>query len=197
MLKALKSVGYSGKIMGIDPCGAPPVITAAAGGANGMYIASPFQLQSGGSAQAQLFMAAMKQYAAPGTLVDSISTAGFATVMNVQQVLATIKGTPTTAEILAAFKTGTHSNFLSHPYTCNGQALKGATAICNDNYLMNQIENGAPHPAVVDRLDHLQGLLPRHQRLMIAPPPAFRAAAPPYVPPRDLNETPCPATCSS
>src|SRR6266702_1005947 len=42
VLKALKSVGYSGKVMGIDPCGAPPVIQAAAGGANGMYIASPF-----------------------------------------------------------------------------------------------------------------------------------------------------------
>jgi branched-chain amino acid transport system substrate-binding protein len=143
VLKALKSVGYTGKIMGIDPCSAPPVITAAAGGANGMYIASPFELQSGSSAQAQLFLAAMKQYAAPGTLIDSISTAGFATVMNVQQVLSTIKGTPTTAEILAAFKSGTHPNFLSHPYTCNGLALKGASAICNDNYLMNQIENGA------------------------------------------------------
>jgi branched-chain amino acid transport system substrate-binding protein len=143
VLKALKSVGFTGKVMGIDPCGAPPVITAAAGGANGMYIASPFQLQTSGSAQAQLFQAAMKQYAAPGSLVDSISTAGFATVMNVQQVLSTIKGSPTTAEILAAFKTGTHPNFLSHPYTCDGTALKGASAICNDNYLMNQIENGA------------------------------------------------------
>ena len=48
----------------------------------------------------------------------------------------------TTASILAAFRKGTHPNFLSHPYTCNGQALKGASAICNDNYLMNQIENG-------------------------------------------------------
>jgi branched-chain amino acid transport system substrate-binding protein len=84
----------------------------------------------------------MKKWAAPGTLIDSISTAGFATVMNVQQVLSTITGTPTTATILAAFKSGTHSNFLSHPYTCNGQALKGAPAICNDYYLMNQIENG-------------------------------------------------------
>jgi branched-chain amino acid transport system substrate-binding protein len=143
VLKALKSVGFTGKVMGIDPCSAPPVITAAAGGANGMYIASPFQLQSGSGAQAQLFQAAMTKYAAPGSLVDSISTAGFATVMNVQQVMSTIKGTPTTAEILAAFKTGTHPNFLSHPYTCNGAALKGASAICNDNYLMNQIENGA------------------------------------------------------
>src|SRR6201996_3819313 len=51
VLKALKSVGYTGKIMGIDPCGAPPVIAAAAGGAQGMYIASPFILQSGSNPQ--------------------------------------------------------------------------------------------------------------------------------------------------
>jgi branched-chain amino acid transport system substrate-binding protein len=62
--------------------------------------------------------------------------------MNVQAVLSKLSGTPTTASILAAFKTGTHQNFLSHPYTCDGQAMKGATAICNDNYLINQIENG-------------------------------------------------------
>src|ERR1700685_4441921 len=59
VLKSLKSVGYTGKIMGIDPCGAPPVIQASAGGANGMYIASPFELQSGSSTQAQLVHAAM------------------------------------------------------------------------------------------------------------------------------------------
>ena len=143
VLKALKTVGYTGKLMGIDPCGAPPVIAAAAGGANGMYIASPFLLQSGSSQQAQLFQAAMKKWAAPGTLIDSISTAGFATVLNVQQAMSTISGTPTTKTILASFKSGTHPNFLSHPYTCNGQAMKGAPAICNDYYLMNQIENGA------------------------------------------------------
>ena len=142
VLKALKSVGFTGKIIGIDPCSAPPVISAAAGGANGMYIASPFMLQSGSSQQAQLFQAAMKKWAAPGTLIDSISTAGFATVMNVQQMLSTISGTPTTASILAAFKSGTHQNFMSHPYTCDGQALKDAPAICNDYYLMNQVENG-------------------------------------------------------
>jgi branched-chain amino acid transport system substrate-binding protein len=140
VLKALKSVGYTGKIMGIDPCGAPPVLQASAGGANGMYIASPFLLQSSSNPQAKLFMGAMKKWAAPGTLTDSISTAGFATVMNVQQVLSKISGTPTTASILAAFKSGTHQNFLSHPYTCDGQALKGAPAICNDYYLMNQVQ---------------------------------------------------------
>jgi branched-chain amino acid transport system substrate-binding protein len=161
VLKALKSVGFTGKIMGIDPCGAPPVIAAAAGGANGMYIASPFELQSGSSQQAQLFQAAMKKWAAPGTLIDSISTAGFATVMNIQQVLSTISGTPTTASILAAFKSGTHQNFLSHPYTCNGQAMKGAAAICNDYYRMNQIVNGVitqPDPTWVTSAGYFQGI---------------------------------------
>ncbi len=143
VLKALKSVGFTGKIMGIDPCGAPPVIAASAGGANGMYIASPFILQGGDSQQAQLFRAAMAKWAAPGSLVDSISTAGFATVMNVQAALSKVTGTLNTKSILAAFKTGSnHPNFLSHPYTCNGQQMKGAPAICNDYYLMNQVENG-------------------------------------------------------
>jgi len=161
VLKSLKTVGFTGKLMGIDPCGAPPVIAAAAGGANGMYIASPFMLQTGTSQQAQLFQAAMKKWAAPGTLIDSISTAGFATVMNVQQVLSTISGTPTTASILAAFRSGTHPNFLSHPYTCNGQALKGAPAICNDYYLMNQIQNGVltqPDPTWVTSKGYFPGI---------------------------------------
>ncbi len=150
VLKALKGVGYTGKLMGIDPCSAPPVIQAAAGGAEGMYTAEPFVLQTGTSSQAQLFQAAMKKWAAPGTLVDSISVAGFATVMNTQAALSTIKGTPTTKTILAAFKTGSnHPNFLSHPYTCNGQQMKGAPAICNDYYLMDQVQNGVltqPNP---------------------------------------------------
>ena len=143
VLKSLKSVGYTGKLIGIDPCSAPPVIQAAAGGAEGLYTSEPFVLQTGNSQQAQLFQAAMKKWAAPGSLVDSVSVSGFATVMNVQQTLSTIKGTPTTKTILAAFKSGSnHPNFLSHPYTCDGQQMKGAPAICNDYYLMDQVKNG-------------------------------------------------------
>ena len=155
--------------MGIDPCGAPPVITASAGGAEGMYIASPFILPTGTSQQAQLFQAAMKKWAAPGTLIDSPSVAGFATVMNVQAALSKLSGTPTTKSILAAFKTGSnHPNFLSHPYTCDGQQMTGAPAICNDYYLMNQVKNGAAHSAEHDRLDHIEGLLQGPGALTIA-----------------------------
>ncbi len=143
VLKSLKSVGYTDKLMGIDPCGAPPVISASAGGAEGMYIASPFILPTGTSQQAQLFQAAMKKWAAPGTLIDSPSVAGFATVMNVQAALSKVSGALNTTSIEAAFKSGSnHPNFLSHPYTCDGKQMKGLPAICNDYYLMNQVKSG-------------------------------------------------------
>jgi branched-chain amino acid transport system substrate-binding protein len=145
VLKDIKSLGYSGKLMGIDPCTDPRVIASAAGGAEGMYVAVPFISPFSGNQQGQVFLAAMQKYAAPNTAIDSIAEAGFATVMNVQQALSTIKGTPTTASILNAFKSGsTHPNFLSHPYTCNGQAIAKAASICNDYYLIEQIKGGKP-----------------------------------------------------
>ena len=143
VLKAIKSVGFTGKVIGIDPCTAPPVIAAAAGGAEGMYFASPFVLQTGTTRRRSCSGPRWPSTPRPRHAIDSISTAGFATVMNVQKMLSTISGTPTTKSILAAFKSGSnHPNFLSHPYTCDGKQMKGLPAICNDYYLMNQIENG-------------------------------------------------------
>jgi branched-chain amino acid transport system substrate-binding protein len=142
VLKDLKSLGYSGKLIGIDPCTAPQAISSAAGAAEGMYIASAFA-ESG--AQWDAFLAAMQKYAAPNTAIDGISEAGFATVMNVQAALSTISGTPTSQSILSAFKSGSnHPNYMSHPYTCNGGAVAKAVSICNDYYLMEQIKGGKP-----------------------------------------------------
>jgi branched-chain amino acid transport system substrate-binding protein len=137
VLKDLKSLGYSGKIVGIDPCTSPPSIASAAGAAEGMYVATPFQI---GSPQFGLFVSALKKWGAPNTAIDGISEAGFATVMNVRQALSTIKGTPTTKTILAAFKSGSnHPNFMSHPYTCNGQAIAKAVSVCDDDYLIAHV----------------------------------------------------------
>lgn len=142
ILKDLKSLGYTGKLLGIDPCTSPPAIASAAGAAQGMYVASPF-LYSG--SQWTTFLAAMKKYTAADTAIDSIAEAGFATVMNVRAALDTIKGAPTSKSILAAFKTGSnHPNYMSHPYTCNGKAVAKAVSICNDYYLMEQIEGSKP-----------------------------------------------------
>jgi len=113
--------------------------------AQGMYVAAPFVSPFQGSAQGKIFLAAMAKYAVANTAVDSIAEAGFATVMNVQQALSHISGAPSTKSILAAFKSGSgHPNFMSHPYTCDGQAVAKAASICNDYYLMEQIQGGKP-----------------------------------------------------
>jgi branched-chain amino acid transport system substrate-binding protein len=137
VLKDLKSLGYSGKIIGIDPCTSPQAITSSAGAAQGMIDATPFTI---GSSQYKLFLAALGKWGAPNTAVDSISGAGFATVMNVQKALSTVTGSLTTKKILAAFKTGSnHPNFMSHPYTCNGKAIAKAVSICSSDYLMAHV----------------------------------------------------------
>jgi branched-chain amino acid transport system substrate-binding protein len=142
VLKDLKSLGYSGKIMGIDPCTSPQAISSAAGAAQGMYVASPFE-RSG--SQFGLFISAMGKYAAPNTAIDSLAEAGFATVMDVRAGLDTIKGKPTSASILKVFKSGSnHANFMSHPYTCNGKAIAKAVSICNGYFVMEQIKGSAP-----------------------------------------------------
>ena len=125
-----------------------------------MYIASPFILQTGTSQQAQLFQAAMKKWAAPGTLIDSPSVAGFATVMNVQAALSKVSGASTTTSIEAAFKTGSnHPNFLSHPYTCDGQQMTGALRDLQRLLPDEPGQERSAHAAERDRLDHLEGLL--------------------------------------
>ena len=61
-------------------------------------------------------------------------------MLNVQQALSKIKGTPTTKSILAVFKTGSnHPNYMSHPYTCDGKAIAKAVSVCDDHYLIAQV----------------------------------------------------------
>ena len=203
VLKSLKAVGYTGKIMGIDPCGAPPVITAAAGGANGMYIASPFELQSGEQR--------------PGPAVpggdEAVRRAGLAGRLDLHGRLRHRDERPAGAEHDQG-----HADARRDPGRVQDRHprelpvaplhLQRAGAQGRRRHLQRQLPDEPDRkrradPAVVDRLDHLEGLLPRHQRLMIAParprsagPAGPRPArSPPR--PRDLNETPCPATCSS
>jgi branched-chain amino acid transport system substrate-binding protein len=148
MLKALKTLGYKGKVVGIDTCTDPRVIKSSAGGAEGFTYVDPFVLQTGTSKDAKLFQAAMKKYAAPNTAINSISTTVFSGVMNLQAKLKTISGTPNTGTILAAFKKSSNNpSFLGHPYTCNGKQIVGATAICDDHYLVNKVQNDQPTQA--------------------------------------------------
>jgi branched-chain amino acid transport system substrate-binding protein len=142
VLKALKAVGYSGKLMGIDPCTSPPALKAAGDAAEGLYFAQPFQSLDSGTDDANLMLAAIKKYGGEDIALDSIAQAGFSSVMNVQAELDGVSDL-TTKNILAAFKDGqSHQNFLAHEYTCDGKQLAGNAAVCNAYQLIKQIKGG-------------------------------------------------------
>lgn len=142
VLKALKAVGYSGKILGIDPCTSPPALKAAGDAAEGLYFAQPFQSVDSGTDDANLFMAAIQKYGGKDIALDSIAEAGFSSVMNVQSTLDGVSDL-SAKNILAAFKDGqSHKSFLAHEYTCDGKQLAGNTAVCNTYQLIKQIKGG-------------------------------------------------------
>lgn len=144
MVQAIRSLGYTGHLVAIDPCVEGPAIAAAGGAANGMFVATAFVNVFGNSSQAKILRAALKKYTAAGVAPpDETTASGFGTVFNTWQTLEKIKKPLTTAKILRAFKTGSnHPNFLSHPYTCNGKAIAKAASICDSHFLMEEVVNG-------------------------------------------------------
>jgi branched-chain amino acid transport system substrate-binding protein len=144
LLKALKSVGYSGKLMGIDPCSSPPALQAAGSSAEGLYFAQPFQSPDSGTPDAKVFLAAVQKYAPKTLALDSIAEAGFSSVVNLQKQLSPVGADKlNTASIEKTFKSASGApNFLAHPYTCNGKQIPGATAVCNAYQLMKQVKSG-------------------------------------------------------
>jgi branched-chain amino acid transport system substrate-binding protein len=142
LLKALKSVGSTAKIAGIDPCTSPQALQTAGAAADGLYFAQPFESLDSGTPDAKLMLAAVQKYGPKTLALDSIAQAGFSSVMNIQAALNGVK-TLDTKSILGAFKDGqSHPNFLAHDYTCNGKQLPGNTAICNAYQKIKQVKGG-------------------------------------------------------
>jgi branched-chain amino acid transport system substrate-binding protein len=141
ILNSLKQLGNTAKILGVDVCTSPKAIAGANGGADGLYFASPVLDPNADTPDAKLYLAAVKKYA-PNLALDSLSTIGFQTVMNVEAALG--KFTPaelTTAKIMAAFKTGkSMPNFMGHDYLCDGKQLVGAAALCNAYEQIRQVK---------------------------------------------------------
>jgi branched-chain amino acid transport system substrate-binding protein len=142
LLKALKSVGNTAKIFGIDPCTSPPALKTAGAAADGLYFAQPFESLDSGTPDAKVMLAAVQKYGPADLALDSIAQAGFSSVMNMQTALDGVK-TLNAKTILAAFKDGkSHPNFLAHDYTCDGKQLPGNTAVCNAYQKIKQVKGG-------------------------------------------------------
>jgi branched-chain amino acid transport system substrate-binding protein len=142
VLKALKSVGNTAKIFGIDPCTSPPALKAAGDAAEGLYFAQPFDSLDSGTDEANLMVAAIQKYGEKGIALDSIAQAGFNAVINVQAALDGVKDI-NTKSVLGAIKDGKeHPNFLAHPYVCDGKQVPGSASVCNSYQKMKQVKGG-------------------------------------------------------
>ena len=143
VLKALKSVGYSGHIGGIDPCTSPPALAAAGSAANGLIFAQPFYSLDSGQPDANLALAIMAKYAPKNIALDSPALSGLGSVINIQKTLSAVKGKLTSNSVLSAFTSGSnHANFLAHAYTCNRTQVPAQAASCNGWMLVKQVDNG-------------------------------------------------------
>jgi branched-chain amino acid transport system substrate-binding protein len=141
-LKALKSVGFTGKLMGIDPCTSPPALKAAGDAAEGLYFAQPFTSIDADDDDAKLAAAVLQKYAPKDLALNTIALAGLGSVMNLQATLSHLDESKlNTAGILGAFKSGSdHPNFLAHPYTCDGKQVPAQAAVCNSYQLIKQVK---------------------------------------------------------
>jgi branched-chain amino acid transport system substrate-binding protein len=142
ILKALKSVGNTAKLAGIELCTSPPALKAAGDAAEGIYVADPFDSLDSGTPDTGLMMAAVQKYGDKNLALDSIAQSGFSSVLDVQAALDPVKDL-TTKSILAAVKGGSdHPNFMAHPYTCDGKQLPGSTSSCNAYQRIKQVKDG-------------------------------------------------------
>ena len=163
ILKALKAVGNTAKLAGIELCTSPPALKTAGDAAEGIYVADPFDGLDANTADTKLFLAAMGKYADKGVALDSIAQAGFSTAMNVQERLNDVKDL-TTDNILAAFKDGAaHPNFMAHEYTCDGKQLAANTAICNAYQRIKTVKSGQVVPASSDWVSGASNYVPGKQ----------------------------------
>jgi branched-chain amino acid transport system substrate-binding protein len=147
ILTALKSLGNSKPILSIDPCSAPSVIKAAAGGADGMYWFEPYQdlFAANQTPDVILTKAILAKYAPAKIVVDSPALGGVSTVMDIWQAFHTTPVSKLNSTyMLKVLKTGTHPAFLSTTYDCNGQAIVKEPAICSANEYLYQVKGTTP-----------------------------------------------------
>jgi branched-chain amino acid transport system substrate-binding protein len=144
IINALKSLANTKPVLSIDPCSAPNVIQATNGGAENIYFVAPYQLYDGDSADAKLARAIVKKYAPAKQVINSPALQGMNTVMNVWTAFHdTDPSKLTTDYILKTLRSGSNQpNFLSSPYTCDGNAVPAYPALCNAKQYVQQVKNG-------------------------------------------------------
>jgi branched-chain amino acid transport system substrate-binding protein len=141
MLKALKSLGYKGHLMAIDPCTAPPVLAAAGNAAQGMFVAGPYYNIDSSQADAKLAGKILGRFAPKNLAYDSLAFAGLSEIINLQTISNSLPEKKlTSAGLLAAFKDGKqHPNFMGHAMLCDGKQVPAQSASCDKWQIIKKV----------------------------------------------------------
>jgi branched-chain amino acid transport system substrate-binding protein len=147
-MQSMQSLGANVKLLAPGACADASVVKAAGAAANNAYASNNF-LTEPDNAQVAAYNGAIAKYAPKDITKDEFAQAGFNTIMNIWQQFNELPANGlTTQSILKKFRAGADQpNFMAHPFTCDGQQVPGAPAICNAAQRILQIQSGKVTPA--------------------------------------------------
>jgi len=142
IMAARKALSIKAKVMFPGVCAAQSVIDASGGGADGAYFTSGFLAYDGSDPDVVTYRDERKRFGAKEP-PSALAQAGFAEVMDLHDVLATMTLDITPSSVIAALRTTKdHRGFMSHPYTCDRQQVFLLSAVCNANVRLLQYGDG-------------------------------------------------------
>lgn len=143
-----KTQAIQAKLMLAADCSDPKTLATVGSSAEGVIFGYQ-QLASDGTTagknpEIQAYLKAIKKYE-PSTLLDETAQNGFAEVWDVWNVLnaAPASALDSPSSVKAAIKaTKNAHNFMGHPYTCDGNQVPGAPAICDAHVRIFVVKSG-------------------------------------------------------
>ena len=144
IMQARRALAIDARLFFPGACADQAVFDASGGGAEGSYFASGFlSFTDRSNPEVATYLDERRAHGADAP-PSVLSQAGFATIMDVRQLLTEIEGPLTPAAVIAALR-GSRGRpaFMSHPYTCDRQQVFLLGAVCNANVRVLQYRDGA------------------------------------------------------
>jgi branched-chain amino acid transport system substrate-binding protein len=144
IMQARAALGIKARFFFPGSCAEQSVLDAAGGGADGAYFASGFLPYSDeANPEVATYLAKRRAHGAGDVKPSVLSQAGFATVMDLRQLLGDLKGQLTAAALTTELRTARdRPGFMSHTYTCDRQQVLLLSAVCNANVRLLQERGG-------------------------------------------------------
>jgi len=146
LVQAYASLGTDIPLVQPSNCNDDANLEASGAAAEGTYYVNEFLAPSMSpkNADVKLFQKILKKYGKGTIPITDFSSAGVASILNIEAALDdTDLATATPESLLAIFKEAVgQKNFLADPYTCNPAPVAQWQAICSGSVFLNQLKDG-------------------------------------------------------